>query len=119
MPAGRRLQGPAGEDGEEREPFPHTRAARIRKLLSDAANRRTVSIGGEEKKPRDLAENEWESARRSLGRDIDAELGGIEAVFDLLELADLLPSSYLQKVTGLTQPKDSTPTTSMPEEAHS
>jgi len=46
----------------------------------------------------ELAENEWESARRSLGRDIDAELGGIEAVFDLLELADLLPDSYLTEV---------------------
>ena len=92
------FKGLPGEDGEEREPFPHTRAARIRKLLSDAANRRTVLIGGKEKEPRDLAENEWESARESLGRDIDAELGGIEAVFDLLELADLLPDSYLTEV---------------------
>ena len=92
------FKGLPGEDGEKREPFPHTRAARIRKLLSDAANDRTVRIGGEEKKPRNLAENEWESARRSLGRDIDAELGGIEAVFDLLELADLLPDSYLTEV---------------------
>ena len=92
------FKGLPGEDGEEREPFPHTRAARIRKLLSDAANDRTVRIGGEEKEPRELAENEWESARRSLGRDIDAELGGIEAVFDLLELADLLPDSYLTEV---------------------
>ena len=92
------FKGLPGEDGEEREPFPHTRAARIRKLLSDAANRRTVLIDGEKKEPRDLAENEWESARRSLGRDIDAELGGIEAVFDLLELADLLPDSYLTEV---------------------
>ena len=92
------FKGLPGEDGEEREPFPHTRAARIRKLLSDAANDRTVRIGGEEKKPRELAENEWESARESLGRDIDAELGGIEAVFDLLELADLLPDSYLTEV---------------------
>ena len=92
------FKGLPGEDGEEREPFPHTRAARIRKLLSDAANDRTVRIGREEKKPRELAENEWESARRSLGRDIDAELGGIEAVFDLLELADLLPDSYLTEV---------------------
>ena len=86
------------QEGREKDPFPHTRAARIRKLLSDAANDRTVRIGGEEKDPRELAENEWESARRSLGRDIDAELGGIEAVFDLLELADLLPDSYLEEV---------------------
>ena len=86
------------QEGREKDPFPHTRAARIRKLLSDAANDRTVRIGGEEKDPRELAENEWESARASLGRDIDAELGGIEAVFDLLELANLLPDSYLEEV---------------------
>ena len=86
------------QEGREKDPFPHTRAARIRKLLSDAAHGRTVRIGGEEKDPRELAENEWESARASLGRDIDAELGGIEAVFDLLELADLLPDSYLEEV---------------------
>ena len=86
------------QEGGEKDPFPHTRAARIRKLLSDAAHGRTVCIGGEEKDPRELAENEWESARASLGRDIDVELGGIEAVFDLLELADLLPDSYLEEV---------------------
>ena len=86
------------QEGGEKDPFPHTRAARIRKLLSDAAHGRTVRIGGEEKDPRELAENEWESARASLGRDIDVELGGIEAVFDLLELADLLPDSYLTEV---------------------
>ena len=86
------------QEGGEKDPFPHTRAARIRKLLSDAAHGRTVRIGGEEKDPRELAENEWESARASLGRDIDVELGGIEAVFDLLELADLLPDSYLAEV---------------------
>ena len=86
------------QEGREKDPFPHTRAARIRKLLSDAANDRTVRISGEEKDPRELAENEWESARASLGRDIDAELVGIEAVFDLLELADLLPDSYLEEV---------------------
>ena len=86
------------QEGQEKDPFPHTRAARIRKLLSDAANDRTVLIDGEKKKPRELAEDEWESARGSLGRDIAAELGGVEAVFDLLELADLLPDSYLAEV---------------------
>ena len=93
------FKGLPSKGGEKREPFPHTRAARIRKLLSDAANSRTVSISGEKKEPRELAENEWESARKSLGRDINAELGGIEAVFDLLELADLLPDSYLEDVS--------------------
>ena len=92
------FRGLPGPDGRERDPFPHTRAARIRKLLSDAANDRTVLINGEKKKPRELAEDEWGSARESLGRDINAELGGVEAVFDLLELADLLPDSYLAEV---------------------
>ena len=61
----------------------------------------------------------WEALKKDVSVDSDIARGGPESLFDLLELADLLPSSYLQKVTGLTQPKDSTPTTSMPEEAHS
>ena len=106
------------QEGREKDPFPHTRAARIRKLLSDAANDRTVRIGGEEKDPRELAENEWESARASLGRDIDAELGGIEAVFDLLELADLLPDSYLAEVRErLTGDRAAPPIPTSPTEA--
>ena len=101
------------QEGGEKDPFPHTRAARIRKLLSDAAHGRTVRIGGEEKDPRELAENEWESARASLGRDIDAELGGIEAVFDLLELADLLPDSYLEEVRERPADDSAAPSTPM------
>ena len=101
------------QEGGEKDPFPHTRAARIRKLLSDAAHGRTVRIGGEEKDPRELAENEWESARASLGRDIDVELGGIEAVFDLLELADLLPDSYLEEVRERPADDSAAPSTPM------
>ena len=101
------------QEGGEKDPFPHTRAARIRKLLSDAAHGRTVCIGGEEKDPRELAENEWESARASLGRDIDVELGGIEAVFDLLELADLLPDSYLEEVRERPADDSAAPSTPM------
>ena len=107
------FRGLPGPDGRERDPFPHTRAARIRKLLSDAANDRTVLINGENKKPRELAENEWESARASLGRDIDVELGGIEAVFDLLELADLLPDSYLEEVRERPADDPAAPSTPM------
>ena len=107
------FRGLPGPDGRERGPFPHTRAARIRKLLSDAANDRTVLINGEKKKPRELAENEWESARASLGRDIDVELGGIEAVFDLLELADLLPDSYLEEVRERPADDPAAPSTPM------
>ena len=107
------FRGLPGPDGRERDPFPHTRAARIRKLLSDAAHGRTVLINGEKKKPRELAEDEWGSARESLGRDINAELGGVEAVFDLLELADLLPDSYLAEVRERPADDSAAPSTPM------
>ena len=94
------------DDKDDRlSPFPRTRSARIRKLLSDG-------------KQEDVTKH-WEALKKDVSIDSDIARGGPESVFDLLELADLLPSSYLQEVTGLTQPKDSTPTTSMSEEAHS
>jgi len=94
------------DDKDDRlSPFPRTRSARIRKLLSDGKQEEVTK--------------HWEALKKDVSVDSDIARGGPESLFDLLELADLLPSSYLQKVTGLTQPKDSTPTTSMPEEAHS
>ena len=94
------------EDEKDRvEPFPRTRAARIRKLLSDG-------------KQEEVAKH-WEAVKKEVSVDSDIARGGSEALFDLLELADLLPDSYLQKVTGLAHPKDSTPTTSTSEEVHS
>ena len=57
--------------------------------------------------------------KKEVSVDSDIARGGPESLFDLLELADLLPNSYLQQVTGLAQPKDSTPTTPTSEEAHS
>lgn len=102
------------------EPFPRTRAARIRGLLSAAVRERAAhrdddvtdaptaeagdcespGSGASEKKedwvPPSLvsAWNEWEAAREDVGGWIDTELGGLGVVFDLLELSDLLPPSF-------------------------
>ena len=104
------------------EPFPRTRAARIRGLLSadtreraahrdddatdaptaEAADRETPgSEASEEKEDRETpshrrARDEWEVAREEAGDWIDTELGGMGAVFDLLELSDLLPPSFFE-----------------------
>ena len=63
------------------EPFPRTRAARIRGLLSSGRTQ--------------TADVEWEEARKEVGNWI-TELGGMGAVFDLLELSDLLPPSFFE-----------------------
>ena len=118
---------PLGSTDESRnetnlEPFPRTRAARIRGLLSaavreraahrdddvtdaptaEAADCETPGSEASEKKenwvPPSLvnAWNEWEAARKDVGDWIDTELGGLGAVFDLLELSDLLPPSSFE-----------------------
>lgn len=102
------------------EPFPRTRAARIRGLLSadareraahrdddatdaptaEAADRETPGSETPEKKEDQetpshrRARDEWKAAREEVGDWIDTELGGMGAVFDLLELSDLLPPSF-------------------------
>lgn len=78
---------PLGSTDESRnetdfEPFPRTRAARIRGLLSSGRTQ--------------TADVEWKAAREDVGDWIDTELGGLGAVFDLLELSDLLPPSFLE-----------------------
>ena len=104
------------------EPFPRTRAARIRGLLSaavreraahrdhdatdaptaEAADRETPgSETPEEKEDRETpshrrARDEWKVAREDVGDWIDTELGGLGAMFDLLELSDLLPPSFFE-----------------------
>ena len=118
---------PLGSTAESRnetdpEPFPRTRAARIRGLLSadvreraahrdddatdaptaETADRETPgSEAPEEKEDRETpslrrARDEWEAARKEVGTWIDTELGGLGAVFDLLELSDLLPPSFFE-----------------------
>lgn len=70
-------------------PFPKTRAARIRKLLSDrAATDRQEELTGR-------IADEWADARRVLGEDLVDTIGDPRYVFDLIELTDLLPASYL------------------------
>ena len=64
------------------KPFPRTRAARIRGLLSSGRTQ--------------TADDEWKVAREEVGDWIDTELGGVGAVFDLLELSDLLPPSFFE-----------------------
>ena len=104
------------------DPFPRTRAARIRELLSaavreraahrdddvtdaptaEAADCETTGSEASEKKedwvPPSLVKacNEWKVAREEVGTWIDTELGGLGAVFDLLELSDLLPPSFFE-----------------------
>lgn len=116
---------PLGSTDESRnetdlEPFPRTRAARIRGLLSAAVRERAAhrdddaadaptaeatdretpgSEAPEEKEDRETpslrrARDEWKAAREDVGGWIDTELGGMGAVFDLLELSDLLPPSF-------------------------
>ena len=116
---------PLGSTDESRnetdlEPFPRSRAARIRGLLSadvreraahrddDATDAPAAEVsdretpGSEtpgEKEDRETpshrrARDEWEVAREEVGDWIDTELGGMGAVFDLLELSDLLPPSF-------------------------
>ena len=118
---------PLGSTAESRnetdpEPFPRTRAARIRGLLSadvreraahrdhdatdaptaETADRETPgSEAPEEKEDRETpslrrARDEWKAAREEVGDWIDTELGGLGAVFDLLELSDLLPPSFFE-----------------------
>ena len=118
---------PLGSTAESRsetdpEPFPRTRAARIRGLLSadvreraahrdddatdaptaETADRETPgSEAPEEKEDRETpslrhARDEWKAAREDVGTWIDTELGGMGAVFDLLELSDLLPPSFFE-----------------------
>ena len=118
----------AGEDSDGHEekpdlqPFPRTRAARIRGLLSadvreraahrddDATDAPTAEAAGretpgsetpEEKEDRETpslrrAHDEWKAAREDVGDWIDTELVGLGAVFDLLELSDLLPPSFFE-----------------------
>ena len=90
----RQFKGLTSEDpgtGETR--FPKTRAARIRKLLSDAAQARLADRGLSDRLA-DKAEQEWDDAKKVLSGTV-VEGMGTRALFDLMELSDLLPDSYL------------------------
>lgn len=110
-------------EGVEPTRFPKSRAARIRKLLSDAAKVEASSRPDAVTRTEELrrqAHDEWREAAKDLKKyvDINDRLGGPEVMFDLLELAELLPDSYLRTVLNLPGGADAAPTT-IPEEARS
>ena len=81
-------------DDDRTKGFPRTRAARIRTMLSGAARARSGSEAGRSSDLLARAAAEW---RVACAEYPSAQgLGGKEAMFDLLELADLLPDSYLK-----------------------
>ena len=101
----RRFKGFTEEDpstGETR--FPKTRAARIRKLLSDAAQARLANRGLSDRLA-DKAEHEWDDAKKVLPGTV-VEGMGTRALFDLMELSDLLPDSYLNSPSPALSPAD-------------
>ena len=65
----------------------------IRKLLSDAAQARFVDRGLSDRLT-NKAEQEWNDAKKVLSGTV-VEGMGTRALFDLMELSDLLPDSYL------------------------
>ena len=103
----RRFKGLTSEDpgtGETR--FPKTRAARIRKLLSDAAQARLADQKNLSERLINKAEEEWDEAKKVL-TDSVVEGMGTRALFDLMELSDLLPDSYLNNPSPALSPADS------------
>ena len=95
----RRFKNLTAEDSQATDArFPKTRAARIRRLLSDAAQ---AALAGDVARGRELqgkAEAEWEDARSNVDARIDTLLGDIKGLFDLMELTDILPASYLDAI---------------------
>ena len=101
----RQFKGFTSEDPSTGEPrFPKTRAARIRKLLSDAAQARLVDRGLSDRLT-NKAEHEWNDARDALSNSV-VEGMGTRALFDLMELSDLLPDSYLNNPSPALSPAD-------------
>ena len=101
----RQFKGLTAEDpgtGETR--FPKTRAARIRKLLSDAAQARLADRGLSDRLA-NKAEQEWDDAKKVLSGTV-VEGMGTRALFDLMELSDLLPDSYLHSPSPALSPAD-------------
>ena len=94
---------PAGGN-EEPLAFPKTRAARIRKLQSDAAREEIASSAeqaqAKKQKSDEKIDAEWQAAKGSSGElsNLLDAIGGPDLVFDLIELADLLPQTYLEEL---------------------
>ena len=102
----RQFKGFTSEDPSTGEPrFPKTRAARIRKLLSDAAQARLADQKNLSERLINKAEEEWDEAKKVL-TDSVVEGMGTRALFDLMELSDLLPDSYLNNPSPALSPAD-------------
>ena len=102
----RQFKGFTSEDPNTGEPrFPKTRAARIRKLLSDAAQARLADQKNLSERLINKAEEEWDEAKKVL-TDSVVEGMGTRALFDLMELSDLLPDSYLNNPSPALSPAD-------------
>lgn len=93
----------AQDQADQILPFPHTRAARIRKLLSDAEQR---SHQAQQDALRQV-DAQWEDAKKEVRANLDTELGGPHTLYDLLELGELLPDSFLSEATKLAPPVQS------------
>ncbi|MFC2640272.1 MAG: hypothetical protein ACFN04_01700 [Propionibacterium acidifaciens] len=104
----RLFTGEISQNDEDRQAgFPRTRAARIRAMLSDAAQAELAGSTAEHDRLLEQAEDEWRNAEASFP---DAKsLGGKEAVFDLMDLAELLPHSYLNDPLGTASTPPSEP----------
>lgn len=89
------FQGLLPAPGAEKEvAFPRTRAARIRRVLSDAVCAPTKSERQETLVP---ARREWEAAAAEPDlRALTEAIGSEQLVLDLLDLADVLPEPYLR-----------------------
>lgn len=95
----------AQDQADQILPFPHTRAARIRKLLSDAEQSGSQSEQAETLRQVDA---QWEDAKKEVRANLDAELGGPRTLPDLLELCELLPDSFLREAMDTAPPERST-----------
>lgn len=88
---------------------PKTRAARIRKALSDSHRAATPA------KPMrisDTVTGEWEALVRAVDLDttdeLDDALGSPRLLLDLIELSELLPPSYLRDMAAASQARTAT-----------
>ena len=102
---------PGGDGG----PFPRTRAARIVKLLAegkhhqggegnDRSDSHPVAVTGTDV----TADVEWKIAEETVLSNAPLKdlLGGPEALFDLCQLADLLPEAYLDSAFDVDAPAE-------------
>lgn len=76
--------------------FPRTRAARIRKLLSERAVANAIGNTRLADENYRRVQREWANAKEHYPAACE-RIGSPEALFDLMELVDLLPSAYIRQ----------------------